>query len=109
MAIGMMSISPMNRRPKKNLLFFIPVISSLFLGMSVCLTYATLVEADFLTPGLVFENPDLADFPAGKKQPLMTVSALEFQSAPLTDLVELFPALGSLLPASDRDKPILRC
>jgi hypothetical protein len=109
MAIGMMLISPMNRRSKKTLLFFIPVISSLFLGMSICLTYAALVEADFLMPGLAFENPDPAGFPADKKQPLMTISALEFQSAPLTNLVELFPSLGSLLPASDRDKPILRC
>jgi hypothetical protein len=87
----------------------VTTICAIFLWLPIFVSYYGLMEADFLTTNLSYENTDLDLFPAGQKfQPVSWGSNTGFIQW-LGPSLEGPYAFHFLIPLPGQNNPMLRC
>lgn len=97
----------MKRKPSS--IFGVLVIILFFLFTPSFIDYQELIEADFLSTGVEYEDPDIGDFSLDKQLDLAAdLSPLSIFSRRDNNLFDSLTSLAMQIPSSDQ-KPIMRC
>jgi hypothetical protein len=87
----------------------VTTICAIFLWLPIFVSYYDLMEADFLTTNLSYENTDLDLFPAGQKTQALSWGSHTGFNQWLGHSLEGPYAFHFLIPLPGQNNPMLRC